>query len=766
MAHAPRDLSDAQLEAKNWFHHFLESDVGQRSMKRIDDMILSKAVRCIIHFSDLRDYAHDRLSPEEPLEMTERAQRNPNAYLPYWGLALAEVVEKRSSVDYLKKDFRRRACSIGLEGPLGAALVTPRTLTATFMGQLVMVDGIVTKCSVVRPKLHESVHYSEAKGDFLRREYRDELSPFIDATHLPTVNVYPKRDMEGNPLRTEFGLCTFSDHQSITLQETPETAPVGQLPRSVEVILEEDLVDQLKPGDRVRICGVYQAATNRQVKQKGDDGSIKFQTALVGNNVIHLGKRLKEPTLSVRDKQLIQKLLAQKSPPQLLQFLSEGIAPAIFGLEQEKKAILLMMLGGEERQLEHTRIRGDINVLLVGEPSTAKSQLLRFVLNIAPLALSTTGRGSSGVGLTAAVTTDSDSGEKTLAAGAMVLGDRGIVCIDEFDKMSSLDRVTMHEAMEQGSVTIAKAGIHASLNSRCSVLAAANPVYGFYVPHLKAANIGLPESLQSRFDLIFIVLDKGHSSEHNKNIAAHVIENHSAAVAADKAHHHIDEAEEELPDSKKVTERFGRRKIVSVDFLRKYIQYAKTNFHPVLTEEAHAEVVEAYVELRERMKNKEISMRITPRSLENIIRLSCAHAKMRLSEQIVKADVEAAYSLIKHTMLMAEGDQKRAREPSEEPDTGRAENPPKRPHAPPAEEPSAVASASGDFTSREQQLMVHISETLHRTNQIALFQLRDAINAAPARIGAEVGSAELTRLLEKMDKQSLLLYEDGMAFTL
>eukprot|EP00667_Euglena_gracilis_P003669 EG_transcript_3678 len=735
-------------------------------------MIKVDSTRCIVNFSDIREYSHATLRDDET-NIADRAQRKPNDYLPYWALAVTEAVEKKAEVDYLKKDFRRRLCQIGIEGPFGAALVNPRTLTASFMGQLVMVDGIVTRCSVIRPKLHESVHYSEAKNEFHRREYRDELSPFIDATHLPTINVFPKRDADGNPLRTEFGLCTFSDHQTVTLQEMPESAPVGQLPRSVDVRLEDDLVDRLKPGDRVRICGVYQAYTNTGKPKNGEDQSIRFSTVLVANNVIHLGKKLKEPTLTPKDKSTIARLKKERSSTDLLAYLAEGIAPAIYGLEHEKQAILLMLLGGEERTLEHTRIRGDINVLLVGEPSTAKSQLLRFVLNLAPLALSTTGRGSSGVGLTAAVTVDKDSGERTLSAGAMVLGDRGIVCIDEFDKMSDMDRVAMHEAMEQGSVTIAKAGIHASLNSRCSVLAAANPVYGFYIPHLKAANIGLPESLQSRFDLIFIVLDKGHSSEHNKLIAAHVLENHSSALPADQCQRQVDcEVDDGHNDgTSKPTEKFGNRKIVSVNFLRKYIQYAKANFHPILNEEAHHEVVEAYVELRERMKAKDITMRITPRSLENIIRLSTAHAKLRLSDVVEKVDVEVAYQLIKHTMTMAAMDVGKRKKDGD--DDGADVSDGKKQRVASAE-PAAAAEATasrtlGDFTAEEDQLVELVARFMRHEMQAELFQLVDHVNDS-RRLSRQppISSAELHELLKKMRRHERIGYEEaeGVVFRL
>merc|ERR1719347_1103908 len=317
-----------------------------------------------------------------------------------------------------------------------------------------------------------------------------------------------------------------------------------------------------------------------------------------------------------------------------------------------------------------TRLRGDINCLLIGDPSVAKSQLLRYVLHTAPRAITTTGRGSSGVGLTAAVTTDQDTGDRRLEAGAMVLADRGIVCIDEFDKMSDMDRTAIHEVMEQGRVTISKAGIHARLNARCSVLAAANPIQGRYNPHLDPmTNIGLQASLPSRFDCLFIMLDT-IDVDTDRKIADHVVRMHRyrkpeeqdgqvLSIAADAevlttrdlSEHADDEGETPIYEKYDALLHGNSRKksdkIVSVQFMKKYIHIAKV-IKPVLTDAACSMLADEYANLRS--NDFETGMArtqtVTARALETLIRLATAHAKARLSKQVEEEDAEMAIELV------------------------------------------------------------------------------------------------------------------------
>uniref|UniRef100_A0A8C5ANY5 DNA replication licensing factor MCM3 n=1 Tax=Gadus morhua TaxID=8049 RepID=A0A8C5ANY5_GADMO len=638
-------LEDLELrEAQREYLDFLDDDQDQGVYhEKVRNMVSDNACRLIVNINDLRRRNEKR---------AKAMLKDSFGELIAFQKALKDLV---ASIDatFAKQfeDFH-----IGFEGSFGTNHVSPRTLTARHLGSLVCVEGIVTKCSLVRPKIMRSVHYCPATKKTLERKYTDLTS--LDA--FPSSAVYPTKDEENNPLETEYGLCAYQDHQTLTIQEMPEKAPAGQLPRSVDVITDADLVDQAKPGDRVQLVGVYRCLPAKQ----GGFTSGTFRTTLLVNNVKLMSKEI-VPTFSADDVHKIKKFCKD-----VFEHLGRSLAPSIHGHCYIKKAILCLLLGGNETILENgSRIRGDINILLIGDPSVAKSQLLRYVLYTAPRAIPTTGRGSTGVGLTAAVTTDTETGERILEAGAMVLADRGVVCIDEFDKMSDMDRTAIHEVMEQGRVTIAKAGIQARLNARCSVLAAANPVYGRYDQYkTPMENIGLQDSLLSRFDLLFIVLDN-MDPESDLQISEHVLRMHryrtpgeqegtamplgsNVDIFATEDPNITDTAKQELKiyekDSILHSHLSKKEKVVTMEFIRKYIHVAKL-VKPVLTQEASDYISEEYSKLRSHDQFNSDTARtipVTARALETMIRLGTAHAKARMSKTIDMEDAEAALELM------------------------------------------------------------------------------------------------------------------------
>merc|ERR1719330_2122177 len=551
---------------------------------------------------------------------------------------------------------------VGFEGSFGSRHLTSRTLTSRFINNLVCVEGIVTKVSLVRPKVVPSVHYCPNTAKSISRGYSDLTS----LEGPPTSAAYPTQDEDGNPLQTEFGLSTYKDHQTLSIQELPEKAPTGQLPRSCDVIIEHDLVDKVKPGDRVQVVASFRALPGKQ----GGYTSGTFRTVLLANNIILRGASEDGPAISGDDVQKCKKL-AKQEKKRIFNILARSLAPSIHGHEYVKRALLCQLLGGVEKILPNgSRLRGDINIMLIGDPSVAKSQMLRYVLTTSNRSVATTGRGTSGVGLTAAVTTDQETGDRRLEAGAMVLADRGIVCIDEFDKMTDQDRTAIHEVMEQGRVTIAKAGIHARLNARCSVLAAANPVYGRYNPYkTPMENIGLQDSLLSRFDCLFIMLDT-IDVDSDRKIADHVVRMHRyrnpqeqdgqvLSIAADAdvlttkdlADNNDEEGETPIYEkydallhgnSRKKTD-----KIVSVQFMKKYIHIAKC-IKPVLSEAACEMLADEYANLRSDDFEAGVArtQTVTARALETLIRLATAHAKARLSKVVEEEDAELAIEVV------------------------------------------------------------------------------------------------------------------------
>ncbi|KAK2758188.1 MCM DNA helicase complex subunit [Arachnomyces sp. PD_36] len=661
-------------------------DARARSYRADVVLMLNRGMRRLtVSLDEIR--AHNR-------ELADGLLNLPFDYSQAFDKALKEVVATLPNRPAKETD-EDVAYYCAYVGAFGECACSPRTLSSSHLNKMISMEGIVTKCSLVRPKVVKSVHYNPKKQESFMREYRDQTMTASGATSL---NVYPQEDEDGNPLITEYGYCTYRDHQTISIQEMPERAPAGQLPRGVDVILDDDLVDRVKPGDRIQLVGTYRSLGNRNASS----GSSTFRTLILANNVIQLSSKsgggIAQATITDTDIRNINKLSKKKN---IFELLSQSLAPSIYGHDHIKKALLLMLLGGMEKNLDNgSHLRGDINILMIGDPSTAKSQLLRFVLNTAPLAIATTGRGSSGVGLTAAVTSDKETGERRLEAGAMVLGDRGVVCIDEFDKMSDVDRVAIHEVMEQQTVTIAKAGIHTSLNARCSVVAAANPIYGQYDTHKDPhKNIALPDSLLSRFDLLFIVTDDIEDAR-DRMVSEHVLRMHRYRQAGAEEGAPIREQSgqtlgvglDDNQDSNRPTEVYekfnvmlhagvtvttGRGKarkveVLSIPFIKKYVQYAKSRIKPVLTKGAADHIVATYSALRndELHGNQRKTSPMTARTLETLIRLSTAHAKARLSSKVEEKDAKAAESILRFALFkeVVEDERRKRRKTTNIPD--------------------------------------------------------------------------------------------------
>ncbi|CAN0474022.1 unnamed protein product, partial [Ectocarpus sp. 12 AP-2014] len=446
--------------------------------------------------------------------------------------------------------------------------------------------------------------------------------------------------------------CIYVDQQTLKLQESPEVVPTGEMPRNIIVVLDRNLVDKVSPGTRVSIMGI--ASLYNSAAAKKQVGGVAIRTPfmqVVGIAVESEGAGRASVSFTPAEE---EKFLAMSRTPDIYQKMASSISPSISGdyTVDIKRALACLLFGGSRKHLpDSTRLRGDINVLLLGDPSTAKSQFLKFVEKVAPVGVYTSGKGSSAAGLTASVIKDS-RGEFYLEGGAMVLADGGVVCIDEFDKarghwhsrllcfMRESDRVAIHEAMEQQTISVAKAGITTILNSRTSVLAAANPIYGRYDDLKSAAeNIDLMTTILSRFDLIFIVRDI-RDEERDRSIAKHVMSVHINASGVNAGAQEGD---------------------IDIATMKKFVSYCRLKCAPRLSEAAATMLSsQQYVSIREDVRRRTLELGedaqavpITVRQLEALVRLSESLAKMRLSAEVSSQDVQEALRLFKVSTMAA-----------------------------------------------------------------------------------------------------------------
>ena len=494
----------------------------------------------------------------------------------------------------------------------GLPEVTPlRFLGSKHIGKLVMLEAIVVRASPARPMVMVGAFKCKWCGAM---SLVPQSGPFLTA---PLACSAPecRRKSSFDFIQEE---STFIDSQDVRIQERPEDLPPGQLPRWLDIkLLERDLVDAARPGDHVCVVGITRAVAPTVPRV----GHLRSFTLHLDTNFIDVESKEADKLIATPEEE--KKIIELSKDPEIHSKILHSLAPSVYGYEHIKEAIMYLLFGGTPKHFPDITIRGDLNVLMVGDPGTAKSQLLQYVAKIAPRGLYTSGRGTTAAGLTAAVLRDK-AGGMTLEAGALVLADKGIAAIDEMDKMRTEDRVAIHEVMEQHTVSVAKGGIVATLNARTSILAAANPSLGRYDPYRTVAeNISLPVTILSRFDLIFVLRDVPERTKDTL-MTEHILDLHRTGVSPI-----------EPP--------------IDADLFRKYVSYAK-NLKPTLTQEALTRLRDFYLQMRSASETEGTPVAITARQLESLVRLAEARARVGLREEVTAEDAEQAIEIMRKSL--------------------------------------------------------------------------------------------------------------------
>ena len=490
-----------------------------------------------------------------------------------------------------------------------------RDIRSRHLNELIVIEGIIRQASDVRPQV------VNAKFEC------PSCATVISVLQIERKFREPSRCSCGRKGAFKLMSKEMVDTQRLVIEESPESLSGGEQPKRINVFVKEDLVEpkmeeKTTPGARIRTIG-----TLKEVPVPLSTGgmSTRFELAIEANNVIAMEETFEELDISEEDENQIIEL---SKDPNVFEKFSQSITPSVWGYTEIKKSLVLQLFSGVKKvHADGQKSRGDIHILLIGDPGVAKSVTLNFMAEISPKGRYVVGKSASGAGLTASVMRDEYLRGWSLEAGAMVLANKGLVCIDELEKMDPQDRSAMHEAMEQQTITISKANVQATLRAETSVLAAANPKFGRFDPFQSVAQqIDLPPTLINRFDVIFTLRDIP-DKEKDRRIASHVLREHLKE---------------------------GKEMIIPRDIFRKYIAYAKQRVKPKLSEEAIREIEKFYVELRNSPISSESSLRpipISARQLEALIRMSEASAKLRLDNSVKKEDAKMAIEIMKYYLM-------------------------------------------------------------------------------------------------------------------
>lgn len=601
-----QDLTERFID---FYREYYEDEIGQLAQKYPNERR-----SLYIDYDDLyvfdKDLAEDyRKQPDQFQEYAEEALRNFD----------------------LPADIKLGQAHVRIENLPSSIDIRELRVSDDHIGSLISISGIVRKATDVTPKMTDGAFMCERCGTI---NYIPQMGGDFQEPHECQAC-----ERQG-PFNINFDQSEFVDAQQLRIQESPEGLRGGETPQHMDVSIEDDITGEVTPGDHVTVVGVLHI----ERQSSNDSNNALFETYMDGVSISFEDEEFEDMDISDSDITEIERYANQDD---IYEKMVGSIAPSIYGYNEEKLSMVLQLFSGITKHLpDGSRIRGDLHMLLIGDPGTGKSKLLSYVGNLAPRSVYTSGKGSSTAGLTAAaVQSDFGDGEQwTLEAGALVLADKGIAAIDELDKMKPSDRSAMHEALEQQTVSIAKAGINATLKSRCSLLGAANPQYGRFDQYQPTAEqIDLEPALISRFDLIFTVSDNP-DPEHDANLADHILEANYAGEMNTQREEMTDpnHSEQEVVEAtREVSPEIDK------NLLQKYIAHSKRTCFPTMTAEAKAHIKEFYVDLRERGSDVDDPIPVTARKLEALVRLAEASARVRLSETVDEQDAERAVSIVR-----------------------------------------------------------------------------------------------------------------------